>query len=334
MIRKTLFLIACLVPAASPCFAQQWAAKMFKTTEHDFGTVARGSKAEFDFTFSNLYVEDVHIVTAFSSCGCTSVAVVKPTLKTYEEGAIRAVFNTPSFVGSRAATITVIIDKPMPAEILLHVRGVIRGDVLFEPGSVQLGDVQQGTPVERKVRVNRSGWSDWQITDVTSSNPHISAKVISSSRQNGWTTTDLSVTLDKDAPAGYLQDHLLLVTNEGRSIQMPLAVEGRVVSTLTVSPSSLFMGIVQPGQAVTKLLVVKGARPFRVLSITCEDKAFKFGAAGGEAKLVHVIPVTFVAGNTEGKVTKTIRIVTDLGQAAPELSAYAVISSQTAAIEK
>ena len=42
-----------------------------------------GSKAEFDFTLSNLYVEDVHIVTAYSSCGCTSVDVVKPTLKTY-----------------------------------------------------------------------------------------------------------------------------------------------------------------------------------------------------------------------------------------------------------
>ncbi len=47
-----------------------------------------------------------------------------------------------------------------------------------------------------------------------------------------------------------------------------------------------------------------------------------------------MIPVTFVAGNTEGKVTKTIRIVTDLGQASPELSAYAVISSQTAANDK
>ena len=46
--------------------------------------------------------------------------------------------------------------------------------------------------------------------------------------------------------------------------------------------------------------------------------------------MVHVIPVTFVAGNTEGKVTKTIRIVTDLSQASPQLSAYAVISSQTA----
>jgi hypothetical protein len=307
---------------------------MFKTTEHDFGTVARGSKAEFNFTLSNLYIEDVHIVAAYSSCGCTSVGVVTPTLKTYQEGAIHAVFNTPSFLGSRAATITVIIDKPMPAEVLLHVRGVIRGDVVFDPGSVQLGDVEQGTPAERKVRVNRWGWNDWQITDVKSSSPHISAKVIGTSRQNGWTSADLSVTLDKDAPAGYLQDHLSLVTNEGQSIQMPLAVEGRVVSSVTVSPSSLFMGIVQPGQAVTKSLVVKGTRPFKVLQIACEDKAFKFAAVSTEAKTVHVIPVTFVAGNSEGKVTKTIRIVTDLGQASPELSAYAVISSQTAANEK
>ena len=249
MIRKTSLFIAYLALAVSPCFGQEWAAKMFKTTEHDFGTVARGSKAEFHFTFSNLYIDDVHIVTAYSSCGCTSVDVINPTLKTYEEGIIRAVFNTPTFLGSRSATITVVIDKPMPAEVLLHVRGVIRGDVVFEPGSVQLGDVEMGTPVERKVRVNRSGWGDWQITEVKSSNPHISAKVVNTNRQNGWTTADLSVTLDKDAPAGYLQDHLLLVTSEGQSIQMPLAVEGRVVSNLTVSPSSLFMGIVQPGQA-------------------------------------------------------------------------------------
>ncbi len=334
MVRKISFFVAWLALAATPCLGQQWAAKMFKTTEHDFGTVARGSKAEFDFTFSNLYLEDVHIVSAYSSCGCTSVDVVKPTLKTYEEGEIRAVLNTPSFTGSRSATITVIIDKPLPAEILLHVRGVIRGDVVFEPGSVQFGDVPQGTAVEHKVRVNRSGWGDWQITDVKSSNPHISAKVVNTDRQNGSTAADLSVTLDKDAPAGYLQDHLLLVTSEGQSVPMPLAVEGRVVSNLTVSPASLFMGVVQPGQEVTKSLVVKGTRPFRVLSIACEDKAFKSAVIGDEAKMVHVIPVTFVAGNHEGKVIRTIRIVTDLGQASPELSAYAVISPQTAANEK
>jgi len=334
MIRKSLFFAALIGLTAVPCYAQQWAAKMFQTTEHSFGTVARGAKAQFDFKFSNLYIDDVHIVTAYSSCGCTSVDVVKPTLKTYEEGAIRAVFNTPSFLGSRAATITVVIDRPMPAEVLLHVRGVIRGDVVFEPGSVQLGDVVQGTSAQRNVRVNRWGWGDWQITDVKSSNPHIAATVINTNRQNGWTTTDLSVALDKDAPVGYLNDHLLLVTSENESVPMPLAVEGRVVSSLTVSPSSLYMGIVQPGQEVTKTLVVKGTRPFKVLSIACDDKAFKFAATTEVAKVVHVIPVTFVAGHAEGKVTNKIRIVTDLGPISPELPAYAVVSSQTAANEK
>ena len=236
MIRKISLFVVYLALAVSPSFGQEWAAKMFKTTEHDFGTVARGSKAEFHFTLSNLYLDDVHIVTAYSSCGCTSVDVINPTLKTYEEGIVRAVFNTPTFLGSRSATITVVIDKPMPAEVLLHIRGVIRGDVVFEPGSVQLGDVEMGTSVERKVQVNRSGWGDWQITDVKSSNPHISAKVVNTNRQNGRTTADLSVTLDKDAPVGYLQDHLLLITSEGQSIQMPLAVEGRVVSNLTCQP--------------------------------------------------------------------------------------------------
>ena len=79
------------------------------------------------------------------------------------------------------------------------------------------------------------------------------------------------------------------------------------------------MGVVQPGQEVTKSLVVKGTRPFKVLSISCDDKSFKFAATGEAAKTVHVIPVTFVAGNTEGKVTKTIRIITSLGNASPEL---------------
>jgi hypothetical protein len=333
MARRSLLGIASLALFVSPCFGQPWAAKMFKTTEHDFGTVARGAKAEFDFTFSNLYIDDVHIVTAYSSCGCTSVAVTKPTLKTYEEGSIRAVFNTPSFLGSRAATITVVIDKPISAEVLLHVRGIIRGDVVFDPGSVQLGDVALGTPAARNVRVSHSGWGNWEVGEVKSSNPHISVKVAGTSRQNGWTSTDLSVILDKDAPAGYIQDRLLLVTSEGQSVKMPLAVEGRVVSSLSVSPSTLFMGIVQPGQEVTKTLVVKGIRPFKVLSVACEDSSFKFAALSQEAKTVHVIPVTFVAGTAEGKVTKSIRIVTDLAQTSPQLSACAVISAQTAVSE-
>src|SRR5262245_27500465 len=101
MLRKVAIAIALLtlVPAAAP--AREWAQKMFAQTTHDFGHVARGAKAEFAFELQNLYEEDVHIADVRTSCGCTSPTITKPTLKTWEKGAIVATLNTRSFVGQR-----------------------------------------------------------------------------------------------------------------------------------------------------------------------------------------------------------------------------------------
>jgi len=98
-----------------------------------------------------------------------------------------------------------------------------------------------------------------------------------------------------------------------------------VVSGITVSPTSLFMGVLQPGQQVTKQLVVQGKTPFRILSITCDDPSFKFNK-DEKVAAVHMIPITFVAGKDLGKIIKAIHIETDLGADMPELSAYAVVS--------
>ena len=78
-------------------------------------------------------------------------------------------------------------------------------------------------------------------------------------------------------PAGYMNDHLMLVTNDDAGQQIPVLVEGRVTPSISVSPAALFMGVVQPGQKVTKTLVVTSKKPFRILSVTCDDKkSFQF----------------------------------------------------------
>jgi multiple sugar transport system permease protein len=56
-----------------------------------------------------------------------------------------------------------------------------------------------------------------------------------------------------------------------------LAVTGRVVAALTVSPQSLFLGILKPGETVTKQLVVRAKQPFHVIKIGCDkDERFSF----------------------------------------------------------
>jgi len=122
----------------------------------------------------------------------------------------------------------------------------------------------------------------------------------------------------------------MLLTNDQQSPQIPVQVEGKVLSSVTVSPTSLFMGVVQPGQEVIKQLVIQGKKPFQIVSISCDDKSFRFGK-DKESKPLHVIPVTFVAGKDLGKILKAIRIETDLGGDVRELSAYAVVSKDQTA---
>lgn len=333
MFRKTgctllLILLMGFTLFGQECFGQEWARKMFETVNHDFGSVARGAKAEHEFVLKNIYLEDIHIASVRSSCGCTTPRITKQWLKTYEAGAIVAHYNTGSFLGRKGATLTVTIDKPFYAQVQLHVTGDIRGDVVFTPGSVQLGSVDEGIAADRKVTISHTGSSRWRILDARSANPHITVEVAGLRQGRGRVSYDLLIHLDENAPAGYVKDHLILVTNDGRATQIPLLVEGRVVPSITVSPSSLFMGVVASGETVTKQLVVRGKRPFRILEITCDDESFEFGIApDGEPKLVHLVPVTFLAGKGTGKVRKTIRIQTDLGEMVPELEAYAVVAA-------
>lgn len=328
MWRKAGFSVGLLLLAGSPVSGQDWARKMFQHTEHDFGHLARGAKAEFEFVVSNIYLEDVHIAGVRSSCGCTSPRIKKALLKTYESGAIVAAFNTRSFRGRKGATITVTFDRPLHAEVQLHVAGYVRGDVMVRPGSVQLGSVERGTPTDARLAVDYAGRTGWKILEVKSSNPHIAAKAVPRSRGGRRVSYQLLVHLDGSAPVGYLNDHLTLVTNDRRSPQIGVRVEGRVTSAVTVSPASLFLGVVPPGKKVTKKLVVRSKRPFRILSITCANASFEFDTPrDGAPKPLHVVPVTFVAGSSPGKVSETIRIETDLRQPAPQLAAYAVVSS-------
>jgi len=308
-------------------YTQQWAEKMFETTSHDFGSVARYAKAEFEFKLKNIYMEDVHIASVSSSCGCTTPIIEKEWLKTYEEGTVLARFNTDKYSGQRGATLTVKIDKPYRARVQLHVKGHIHGEIRVEPSSVDLGTVDHGTAANQTVRLSRSGRSDWKIREVKSANPHIKAEL--TPVRSGYSTAyDLTVRLDKDAPAGYIKDHLQLVTNDHRASEFPVLVEGRVLPPVTVSPSALFMGVVESGGKVTKQLVIRGKKPFRVLSISCEDPSFEFGEIRTDiARPVHVVPVTFVAGTGAGKIAKMIRIETDLSDSRPELSAFAVVTT-------
>lgn len=304
--------------SGSACLAQDWAKAMFDHTSHDFGVVARGAKVEHRFTMENIYLEDMRIASVQSSCRCTTPKFSTEPVKTYAKTEIVATIDTRNFLGRKEATLRVTLAEPFSAEVQLHVYCYIRSDVVFEPGEIQFGSVDQGTEVRRKVMVKYAGRSDWRIVDVLSAWPFLRASVSEVNRMAGQVVYELSVSLKDDTPVGYIKDHLILVTNDLNpdNARVPIAVEGVVVSALSAGPSPLPLGVLEVGQTVTRNLVVRGKCPFRILKVTGPDSRFTFElpeAAGP----VQLIPVTFTAGSTPGKVGGAIRIQTDLAGSPP-----------------
>ncbi|HUY33003.1 MAG TPA: DUF1573 domain-containing protein [Pirellulales bacterium] len=329
MPRLLLSAAVAFLVSSTVCSGQEWARKMFEATSHDFGAVARGAKVEYRFNLSNLYEEDVHIAGVRSSCGCTTPTITKDSLKTYEKSAIVATFNTRAFLGQRSATLTVTIDEPFYAEVQLRVQGYIRSDVVLNPGGVEFGQVDQGSPATKTIGITYAGRNDWAVLDVKPASEDIDASFVETGRGGGQVSYELTVHLKPDAPAGYIKEQLILVTNDRRASEFPIDIEGRVVSAITVHPASLFMGALKPGDKVTKKLVVQAKKPFRITGVSCDTpERFEFGVdENAKSKPVHLLPVIFTAGDKPGKITYKIRIETDLGaDATLELSAFAHVT--------
>lgn len=314
----TSLVVLMIFGVAAPVGAQQWASKMFEVKEHDFGTVARGADVVYRFPAKNIYRQDIELVSVRSSCGCTSPSLENKLLKTHEVGYVVAKFNTRTFQGVHGATLTVTLrwtdnrGISRTGEAQLRVNGDIRSDLVFQPGSVRFEPVDQGTPAEQRIRISYAGRNEWEVTNVLSKMAFVEAELIQHDRQNGRVTYDLLVRLKETAPAGDLRGQLVLVTSDSRDVRIPLIVEGRVMPEISVAPDSLVLGEVLQGQTVSKRVLVRGKKPFRIVDVSCDDDCFSF-AAPDEAGDRHVVELTFKADREPGDVREQINFATDLG---------------------
>jgi hypothetical protein len=69
---------------------------------------------------------------------------------------------------------------------------------------------------------------------------------------------------------------------------------------------------------------VRGKKPFKIVDIKCADKSFEIDPPK-DAKLVHVIPVIFTAGDDPGRVAQKISIETDQGGVVQAFTAFVEI---------
>jgi hypothetical protein len=318
-------LLALLVLLPSSALAADWADQALPIKKHDFGTVAVAAKTEFRFPIKNPLDRDLRIRTVRASCGCTTAIVETSVIEPGGTGAILARFNTHSFKGKRGATLTVVFDKPYYREAQLRVDGYIRSDMVFYPGAVEFGTVNQGDAVSKASKLMYAGRNDWKVVDVTSNQPWLMSKCVQTLRGNGRVDYEISVDLREDAPTGFFQDELVVLTNDRSMPRVPLRVTGSVESALTISPQAIALGSLKPGETVRQKLIVRGREPFLIDCLTCEGWEVDL-APTTVARTTHILFPSFTP--TE-KATGPQKVVVEIKTAGEEsVTAKALLTAE------
>jgi Protein of unknown function (DUF1573) len=326
--RRSLLALPLVLLMAGPVLAQEvvtqddpylWAKKMFESTtpSHDFGAVARGAEVSYRFKVTNLYAPDAHIASVTTSCGCTAPSYDQTPFKSHQSTFITISMDTNRFQHDKGSTVTVTFDQPQYAVVQIPVKVYIRTDVVLTPGSINFGAVDHGAAQDRKIQLAYAGDPNWAVTKVVTNNEYLKADVKETRRDNGQVGYDLSVALSPKAPVGYLRQQILLKTND-EAKQIPILVQARIESDVTVTPSVVQLGSVAPGAEAVKTVLLRGHNPFVIEKIECESAhgLFKMPQLTKDAKTVHILPLTFTAPKEAGALSETF-IVTIAGRKDP-----------------
>jgi hypothetical protein len=314
--RNAVLTLTLLALTAGPASAQAWAEKMFKDgLTHDFGTVAHGAELFHRFTITNIYAVRMEITNVSSGCGCVTATPAKRVLEPREATTLDVSMDARRFTGAKTVAIRVSVGPEYVSTAELKVTANSRADVVFNPGQVSFGSVTSGQGAVQTVDVEYAGTLNWKVSEaVVGKDLPLEATVAEWYRRPGQVGYKVKVTLKADAPVGALKEFVYLQTNDPSAAAAPLLVEAQVQPALTVTPQALGLGAVKAGEALTRRVVVRGGKPFKVLGV--DGVGDGISAADLSATPATVQTVTLKCQLTQaGDFKRELKIKTDLQEA-------------------
>ncbi len=298
--------------SATEASAQTWADKMFESRSHDFGTVARNTKLEHSFVIKNTLNRRVHIASATPSCSvCTLAKPEKAWLEPGESTVLKAVIDTLTVERRKDVSITVVFDQPSYAQSRLLLTCFVRTDIVFSQNQVSFGTTRRGSEVTKTITVEYAGNNDWKIDGVTCPNSALQVEIEETHRGRGLVGYRVKVTLRPDAPPGAIHERIVLGVNDAYNDGIDIGVSGNVHADVSLSASSLDIGNVAPGSTTTKQVLVRGIKPFKIVSISGPEGLIEFDMSD-ETKPLHVLTVKLKAGEKPGLLSQDFQITTDM----------------------
>lgn len=294
----------------------------------DFKEVPHGTLCSHTFTITNIYDEPMQIIEVRKSCHCLDYVPMPQMLKPNESASFTVTMDAGKFVGYNAQTLYVTFGPKYISTAVIRLSATSKADVTLNPGAVAFGTVALGSSVTRSVEVEYRGPRlrdssnrsiDWKLTGVL---PHTLPVdvAISDVKSSGLGLGLISrppkyrvdVTLKPTALPGSLHDQIALTTNDPNNPLVQVTVTATVQAPLEIAPQSVRFDSVSRGEEASQRVIVRGGRPFRIISVDGQDESLQVEMPPISAPLpVHVLTIRY-RPQAAGLLQRVLRIQTDL----------------------
>ena len=279
-----------LVPLIIGCSSNKYPQIVFKKHNHEFSEVfIAGSTVVHVFSFTNEGNATLQIEDIVTDCGCVATNVSSNHIPAGGNGNIRVeVQRDDEFAGHFLQNVRVFTNDPNNAMVNLQVRGTILTPLTY-PKKIELGQLEKGKRVSKKIRFTNNLKKAVEITEHTVSNKGITITLPKKSIPGSDSMECEAVLTMNDV--GYYDESLTITAQaqqvlphtDSKEFEIAIQFQGRVLGGIVVLPQNLFLGVLDgSGKSFQKKIQLKtdANQPFALEKISAD----KFSVAATLAK--------------------------------------------------
>ena len=98
---------------------------LFPEMSHDFGTIDEGTRASYEFEFTNTGDSNLILINVQASCGCTVPTWPKQPIKPGQKDKISVVYNSAGRPGEFHKSITVTTNMKQDNVKIIYIKGTV-----------------------------------------------------------------------------------------------------------------------------------------------------------------------------------------------------------------
>ncbi len=307
-----------------------WGEKLFGgNLSHDFGTVPRGTQLKYSFPIKNIYKEPLTITDVKVTCGCLTATPSTKLIQPGESASLNVHMDAKQFSGPKKISIHVSVGQAPKyyTQATLVVTANARQDVVFNPGEIDFGLFPRGQSPKRSIEVEYAGSFDWEVREIVKSKDapfELSVEpLVRAGSAGAYRGYRIHATVKADAATGPFKQDILLKTNDPVTPNLHFFISGSIVASLVASPNPVtFEG--KAGETMTKKILVKGSRPFRILRIDGIGDGVSVETPA-TSETTHILSAS-IASPQAGEFRRTLTVRTDAGNEAVNIQLVGFIS--------